>query len=146
MHSDNRKTEIKYKSIILDDNRNSIKSKIAFLYKHLYLYTGIILSAGIGSAISIYLAAGNSPGTDYNYEFEHSKVYIHDLELYGGKFNVLANELMSWFDGLWHGRSLAYTVAVITVLISIGFYFIVDKLQFEMESDVHRGDGNDGTA
>ncbi len=35
---------------------------------------------------------------------------------------MLAAELMLWFRGLWHGRTLAYTVAVATGLLAGGFW------------------------
>jgi len=34
---------------------------------------------------------------------EHSKKYVHDLELYGGKSAVLADDFMRWFAGLCYG-------------------------------------------
>src|SRR6202035_1077247 len=52
---------------------------------------------------------------------EDSKVYLRQLELYGGKANVPGVELRQWFDGLWHGRSLAFTVAVLAALVAAGF-------------------------
>lgn len=55
-------------------------------------------------------------------------MYKHDLELYGGKLNVLADQFMRWFAGLWHGRSLAFTVACITVVISLVFFFVAHNL------------------
>lgn len=90
----------------------------------------IILLLGLSSAVVVYLAVSNGPNRSQNYEFENgsaypvapedSKRYMHDLELYGGKANVLASEFMHWFDSLWHGKSLAFTIAVLTVLISSG--------------------------
>jgi hypothetical protein len=50
------------------------------------------------------------------------------LELYGGKTAVLANEFRYWFIGLWHGKSLAFTIACITIFISLGVYFIANHL------------------
>ena len=68
---------------------------------------------------------------------ENSKKYVHDLELYGGKANVLANEFMSWFVGLWHGKSLAFTVACITIFISLGFFLVARTSPPHLEYDVH---------
>ena len=112
--------------------------KNADLRKRLYLITTMILLAGLGSAVLIYLKAGDdSPGV-FGYEAaggqvypispEDSKMYKHDLELYGGKLNVLADQFMRWFAGLWHGRSLAFTVACITVVISLVFFFVAHNL------------------
>ena len=104
----------------------------------------IILLAGLGSAAWIYQTAGNDSSSVIGYEEEggsvspvmpeDSKKFLRDLELYGGKTEVLMYEFRIWFAGLWHGKSLAYTVACITVLISLGFY-VVNYLQSGLESD-----------
>jgi len=109
----------------------------------LYLITAIILMVGLGSAILIYLTAANDTDSFLGYEgvdgYVHSmapedfKMYRHDLELYGGKANVLADEFMRWFAGLWHGKSLAFTVACVTIFISFGFFFVAHLLQSELK-------------
>ena len=105
--------------------------------KRLYLISGIVLLVGLGSAIILYLTAANDShsvlgyevegGTVYSVAPEDSKIYMHDMELYGGKANVLANEVTRWFVGLWHGKSLAFTVASITILTSFGFFFVANR-------------------
>jgi hypothetical protein len=119
-------------------NRQIMKWKITKLQACLYLVTAVVLLAGLGSAIFIYLTAEDESESVLRYEIvggyvypirpEDSKKYIHDLELYGGKANVLANEFIGWFVGLWHGKSLAFTVAFITIFISFGFFFFVKHL------------------
>jgi hypothetical protein len=93
----------------------------------------IILLGGLGSALMIYRFAENNltnvlcyeegGGSVYPVNLEDSKKYIRDLELYGGKANVLATEFRLWLVGLWQGESLAFTIAFITVLISSGFFY-----------------------
>src|ERR1700726_2915396 len=80
-----------------------------------------ILIAGLAAAIVIYAHAGPAPDYPLGSDLEDSKVYLRQLELYGGKANVLGVELRQWFDGLWHGRSLAFTVAVLAALVAAGF-------------------------
>jgi hypothetical protein len=111
------------------------------LLKHRYLITSIILLVGLGSAILIYLTADNAPDSGLVNDFENSKKYVHDLELYGGKANVLANELTNWFAGLWHGTSLAFTVACITIVIALGFLLLTSALKAEDQGENKR----DGT-
>jgi len=107
-----------------------------------YLITAIILLVGLGSSVAIYLTAENVAESGPVNEFENSKKYMHDLELYGGKANVLANELTNWFTGLWHGESLAFTVACITVVIALGFFFFSAHLGADGgKSDGQRGAG-----
>jgi hypothetical protein len=95
---------------------------------HHYLIAAIILLAGLIGAIVIYLRAGSAPDTLLELSPETSKKYLRDLELYGGTANVLAVQFQTWFDSLWHGRSLAYTVAVISAVASLGYVFFAAVL------------------
>jgi hypothetical protein len=95
---------------------------------HLRRLMAAILAVGFASAIIIYLTAGAAPENPLGYEPLETKKYVHDLELYGGKANVLAAEFREWFAGLWYGRNLAYTVAVITVLIVFVIRFLTTPL------------------
>jgi hypothetical protein len=120
-----------------------MKLKITNLQTRLYLISFIILLLGMGGAVLIYLTAEN--GSDSVLGYETSKRYIHDLELYGGKANVLANELERWFVGLWHGKSLAFTVACITLFISFGFFFVARHLSAHLKSDARDKNNRVGT-
>lgn len=111
--------------------RHKLKYKVANLQTRLYLIAAFILLLGLISALFIYLTAENDFEAISGYEAlapEDSKKYIHDLELYGGKANVLANKFMQWFVELWHGKSLAFTVACLTIFISFWFFFIARQL------------------
>src|SRR5207249_10412706 len=88
--------------------------------RRLKFVTTAILVVGFGSAIAVYFAARNRPENPLGYEPLETKKYLHDLELYGGKANVLAAEFREWFAGLWYGRQLAFTIAVITILVVAG--------------------------
>jgi hypothetical protein len=122
-----------------------MKLKITNLQTRLYLITAIILLVGLGSAVLIYMTAENYSGGVLGYEIvggsvypiapEDSKKYIHDLTLYGGKAAVIADEFNRWFVGLWHGKSLAFTVACITIFISLGFFFVAYNLPSDLKSD-----------
>jgi len=100
----------------------------------LYLISAVILLVGLGSAILIYLTAEDDHGSAVGYEVvdgyvypitpENSKIYAHDLELFGGKAAVLADEFRRWFVGLWQGKSLAFTVVCISIVLCIGFFFV----------------------
>jgi hypothetical protein len=87
----------------------------------LRLISAGILIMGLGSAIVLYLRAGQAPGNPLGYDPEDTKQYLHDMELYGGKMNVVAADMRQWFSGLWHGKHLAYTVAFLAVLLAAGF-------------------------
>jgi hypothetical protein len=117
-----------------------MKWKDADLQSRLYMIAAIILLLGLGSSALIFLTANVDSDDMSMYEFEHSKMYRHDLELYGGKINVLASDFMRWFQGLWHGRSLAVTVACITFIISAVIIFIAYHAPSEPDTD--SGDEN----
>jgi hypothetical protein len=109
-----------------------MKWKITNLQTCLYLISAIILLVGLGSAILIYLTAAND--SDNILSYENSKMYIHDLEVFGGKANVLMSEFRGWFVGLWHGKSLAFTITCITIPISFGFFFTAYHLRPDLKS------------
>jgi hypothetical protein len=69
-----------------------------------------ILLTGFVSALVVYVTARPTPANPLGYEPTDSKQYLRQMEVYGGKANLLASELRQWFDSLWHGRRLAATV------------------------------------
>ena len=97
----------------------------------LYLITAIVLLVGMGGAVLIYLTPENGSDSVLIRQFEQSKQYRHDLEVIGGKGNVIADEFCRWFEGLWHGRSLALIVACISILIACGLFFVAYHLPSE---------------
>lgn len=42
----------------------------------------------------------------------------------GGRISLVANDLSSWFDGLWQGRQLSWTVAGITLVCAVVYYVV----------------------
>ena len=82
-----------------------------------------ILAVGFVAAAVIYFVNGAAPDTSA-FELEESKKYLREMEVFGGKANLLASQLRHWFDGLWHGRTLAFTVAVISVLLALAYEFL----------------------
>lgn len=105
----------------------------------LKLISAIILAVGLVSALLIYQFAGTYTGPVLGYETgngtiypmnpEDYKSYSRDMELYGGKANVLLDDLRQWFDSLWHGKSLAVMVACITILLSGGLFYAASLLK-----------------
>jgi len=86
--------------------------------RYLNIGAAAVLVAGLGSALVIRLTA-EKPGDDTMvFEYENSKMYARSLKLAGGQMAILADDFRRWFTGLWQGESLAYTVAVIAVIVS----------------------------
>jgi len=106
----------------------------------------IVLLIGLGTSALVYLTAENV-AVDALSGYENSKRYMHDLELYGGKMNVLAVELDKWFSGLWHGKALAYTIAGITLCIAAVLFFVAEHQPSDPGStgrDENERDTSDG--
>ncbi len=84
-----------------------------------------VLALGSAGSVWIYRHAVQDDLADavmantYN-----TKKYQDQLERYGGKANILATDIQGWFDGLWHGRHLAYTVAVLTLAAALVCFYI----------------------
>jgi len=132
-----------------------MKCKTADLRICLNLISAIILLVGLGSAIFIYQTADDDSsgvlgyqiigGTIYPIMPENTKIYKHDLEVYGGKAAVLADEFRRWFIGLWHGKSLAFTITCITIFVSFTGFFTARHLPSHSKSDVSAENNRDGT-
>ncbi len=98
----------------------------------LMLAAGVVLVVGLSLAAWIYLEDQRESQRALVYEQgyggvfqlkpEHSKKFIHDLQLYGGKANVFFYELTGWFEGLWHGMPLALIIAGCSVGFALGLY------------------------
>ncbi|MGO9578267.1 MAG: hypothetical protein ACLP2P_02520 [Desulfobaccales bacterium] len=86
----------------------------------------IILLVGLGSSVMIYQRVGINPYGPL--DFENSKLYRHNLEVYGGKFSVIMDDLSRWFLGLWQGKSLAFMIAAITIIISFGLFYAANHV------------------
>jgi len=91
---------------------------------HLRFLSYAILTIGLFSAVFLYVTASPTPQDPLGYDPFASKKYLRDLELYGGKINILAVEFRQWFDRLWRGENLSYTIAFLTVMLASLLRFI----------------------
>ena len=92
--------------------------------RRLYLAGAAILLAGWVGAAAIYATAPDERSDALGYEFVdgvaypilayESKSYRHDLERFGGKAAIMADDFNRWFSGLWIGKRLAYTLATLS--------------------------------
>lgn len=115
------------------------------LRKRLHAASIIVLVLGLCSALLIYRMAGDEPdvpdgsqvvivdGEAYAIAPSDTKAYLRDLERFGGKATVLFVQLEDWFGGLWHGRSLAVTVAWITAFVSLGLFLLAGTMPPDAE-------------
>jgi hypothetical protein len=110
----------------LSKPRNNMNWKIFNQRTWFNLISAIVLLVGLGSAVLIYQKAGNDPFGALGYE--DSKMYRHNIEVYGGKFSVIMDDFRRWFLGLWQGKSLAFIIACATIIISFGFFYAANRL------------------
>ena len=97
----------------------------------------ILLAGWIGAA-AIYATAPDDDGDALGYEFVdgvaypilayESKKYRHDLERFGGKAAIMADDLNRWFAGLWVGKHLAYTLATLVSGAALACFLTARRL------------------
>jgi hypothetical protein len=117
--------------------------KISDKQRFLNLICAIILLVGLGSAAVIYLTVPDGSDGDLGYDIVGgimypkvpSKMYDHNLELYGGKMLIVTNDIVHWFYGLWQGKSLAITIAWISAITAFVIFFFNNYVSFEDETD-----------
>lgn len=88
------------------------------------LVLGGVLAAGGSAAVAIYALAEpvlESPDLE---EARLSKSYERQMEVFGGKAALVGSQLDDWLASLWHGERLAYTVAVLTVLVALACWAV----------------------
>lgn len=88
-----------------------------------------ILVLGLGSAVWIYTVAQEELRAAQNEQEsassvflrhpEYTKKYQRNLELYGGKANVLADRFVRWLESLGEGENLAYLVASASIALAL---------------------------
>jgi len=94
------------------------------MQNRLYKIAAIILLVGLAGSALIYLYAEKSEENTLITQFEHSKRFRHDLELTGGKGIVALSNSMKWFEGLWEGENLAFTMAGLSIFSSLVVFLI----------------------
>ncbi|HEY2020996.1 hypothetical protein [Paraburkholderia sp.] len=97
------------------------------LQKRLYFTGTAIMLAGFIAAALLYASAPPPDSAVAMYSIVDPRYQI-ELQQIGGNAAVLMAQLHQWFDSLWHGVRLAYTVAVLGIVIAgvcffIGYFF-----------------------
>ncbi len=111
----------------------------------LNLAGAVILLAGVSLATWIYVGAENASEAALGYENGYpinpgdSKQYQRDMELYGGKANLLADEFRRWLAGWFQGKSLAVIVAGASLLVSLGCFYGADRVSPPLPSEGGHG-------
>jgi hypothetical protein len=91
----------------------------ALLKRRLQISARLTLIAGAIASTAIFLTASQEEQNALVNEFQNSKAYRHELEAYGGKLSIVSDELIRWFFSLWHGETLAFTVAFFSIAVTL---------------------------
>jgi hypothetical protein len=75
-----------------------------------------ILIAVIGITASVFIFCFNGPGSGdpSDLRSDDSKIYVREVEKFGGQGELLLQDLNDEFISLWRGRRLAFTILVFT--------------------------------
>ena len=106
-----------------------------FRTRHLKCIAVLILISGLFASMIIYFTAEPASLNPLGYDPLTIKKYVREMELYGGKLNVLATKFRQWFDGLWHGQPLAFLVSIISIVVSLLLWFIGSQQQTDNNAD-----------
>src|SRR5215467_10258918 len=78
-----------------------------------------VLVSGLVAATLIYIFATDDQDAEAAREIAEGRMYQRNLEVMGGKLMVYLAQFNDWFASLWHGTSLALTVAVLSIAIAL---------------------------
>jgi hypothetical protein len=116
----------------------------------LNLIGALILLIGLSSDGLVYHRAENpaddilgyeeSDGTPYPLSPEDSKDYLRNVELYGGKANVLADKLRRSFLSLWQGKPPAIIIGSVGIVVSLGFFYAANASLEHVKPGEHSKD------
>ncbi len=84
----------------------------------------LIFFIGMLSSIVIFFAAHPASENALGYDPAGGKMYLHDLQVYGGRINIIAVEFTRWFYGLWQGKTLSFSIAFLTTVIAYIFWTV----------------------
>lgn len=93
-----------------------------------------IMLAGLLAAALIYATTSDDRGPDPGAEIASSRVYEYNVERIGGMAAVYAARFNRWLAALWHGRPLAYTIAVLAVAIGLACFWLAHMVYVRLPS------------
>lgn len=87
-----------------------------------------LLLLGLGGAVIIYaLAPPESPEDPWRTDPLGQRRYARQMQVMGGKANLLSADFIEWFGERWHGRNLAGTVMILTLAATGGYRFVAGR-------------------
>ena len=86
--------------------------------------------------MAIYLTAANREENVLVREFQNSKVYRRELEVYGGKLSVVLDDLGRGFATLWQGENLAFTIAALSAVTALLLSWLARRIPPPSKGDL----------
>ncbi|MEJ1959587.1 MAG: hypothetical protein WDM70_09345 [Nitrosomonadales bacterium] len=86
---------------------------------------------GENNIVSYQIVAGHN----YALTTADSKRYQYDMEHIGGKFAIVTDEITQWLSSLWHGRRLAYTLAILSICIALVCFLVAQHPDYKLPAD-----------
>ena len=105
------------------------------LHERIFYAGVVILVAGLIGAALIYWLTADSAVTKTEIEFANPRAYEYQIERLGGKATVYVVRFNEWFTGLWQGRQLVFTVAVLAVVIALICFWLAKRMAEALPSD-----------
>ena len=84
-----------------------------------------ILAVGWVAAALVAVTASGDDAT-----LSDTKRYEYQMEVIGGKSNLLATEIRDFIGSLWHGRRLAALLAFASLACAVGCLFLAQRLNY----------------
>ncbi len=122
-----------------------MKRKHSTIQFRLYLTSVAVLLAGLLCAAWVYLEATEEinssnavsyevvAGHNYALTTDDSKRYQYDMERIGGKSVFVAEEISQWFASLWHGKRLSFTIALLSIVVSLACFLVAQHPDYKLE-------------
>lgn len=98
------------------------------LARRFYRAACAVLACGLSCAILVYLFAADA----VPYQLPDSPQDDYQVERIGGQTAVWIVHFNRWFDTLWHGRQLAWTLAMISVAVALLCFLAGRSLSVDM--------------
>jgi hypothetical protein len=109
------------------------------LHERIFYAGVLILVAGLTGAALIFWFTADSALKKTEIEFANPRAYEFQIERLGGKATVYVVRFNEWFTGLWQGRPLAYTVAVLTLVIALICFWLSKRMAEALPPDRDQG-------
>jgi hypothetical protein len=106
----------------------------------LRLVAVVVLALGLLAAVIVYVTAAQAEPDSAGYRIIGGQAYAGDdtrelqqLARLGGQAAVTTFKFQRWFSSLWQGQRLAYTLALISIVIAL-FCLHIASLMGEVEN------------